>query len=133
MGFKKTKAYGRRTRSVNETAGDCCRAGASEASVSALLCRLNQSQDVALVEVGDERVHDLVAAPGNHVEAAGPRDEDLAVGDLPRALAQVLFGIVGDDQGDPARAADHGISHHGSLPRVDAAEPHALQLRTLRE
>ena len=61
---------------------------------------LDQREDVLLVEIGDQRVDDLVIAPGSDVEAARLREPHLAVGDLPRRARKLLFRVVDDDQRD---------------------------------
>src|SRR5438128_6817378 len=65
------------------------------------LHRLHELQDVALVEIGDERIHDLVRPPGNHIVAAAPTEPHLAPGKAAHRSGRIaVFGVVDDEQRD---------------------------------
>src|SRR6267378_1916944 len=108
--------------------------GWEEVWSSAHLCRLHQRKHVGLVEIGDQRVHDLVVAPGGDVEAPGAREPDLAVRDATRSAGKVRFRVVHDQERDaaPVRLRKR-VGDYRGLALVHAGEAHALQLRALRE
>src|SRR2546421_12115225 len=58
----------KRVRAPLAGVNDSCR-GLAELPA---LHRLHELQDVALVEMGGERIHDLGRPPGNHIVAAAP-------------------------------------------------------------
>src|SRR5258708_3074900 len=159
-GGANAKAYGRETRSVNETYGfpkgvrgrvapenarglaraqltwrlRCSRHDQVMKCALPRLGRPHQREHVLLVEVGDQRVDDLIVAPRGDVEPARLRQPHLAVSDAPGRALQLLLRVVDDEQRDaPPVALRNGVGHHRRLPRVDAGEPHALHLSELRQ
>src|SRR5438874_9518444 len=108
--------------------------GWEEVWSSAHVGGLHEREHVRLVEIGDERIDDLVVAPGSDVEAPGAREPDLAVRDAPRRAGKVRLRVVHDQERDAAAVGLRKVvGDHRGLALVHAGEPHALQLRALRE